>query len=311
MSPSGQLVFSALSITINLWSLPVLANEGKASGSIEQLTRDAGTGSDACLSPDGKTMAFSSRRSGPTDIWTQDLATRKLTAAVTSPLNKFPGKITADGNGIVYGTVENQQSVVYRAATSGGSPEKLCEGCCLWDVTADDKKILTCTTLGPSRDRGAALLDLAGGGKAELLQHPKYTLGDFKLSPDDRWLAFRAGDGLRRRRLFVIPVRAGAPPVPEKDWIAITDGSAEDYSPRWSPDGNLIYFISERDGQPCIWAQRLHPSTKAPAASAFVVQDMHTATRRIWFGTGLAVGPNRVVFRLGDTRSNIWIMKLP
>ena len=34
--------------------------------------------------------------------------------------------------------------------------------------------------------------------------------------------------------------------------------------PFWSPDGNLLYFLSSRDGFLCLWAQWLDPSTKHP-----------------------------------------------
>jgi Tol biopolymer transport system component len=67
-----------------------------------------------------------------------------------------------------------------------------------------------------------------------------------------------------RSRIFVVPFR-GAGPVPEADWTAITDGRWDD-KPTWSPDGNLLYMVSERDGFRCIWAQRLHPATKRPLA---------------------------------------------
>jgi len=58
----------------------------------------------------------------------------------------------------------------------------------------------------------------------------------------------------------------------------------------WSPDGNLLYFISERDGFVCLWAQRLDPATKHPQGAAFPIRHFHTPgdrsqpseTRRSW-----------------------------
>ena len=47
--------------------------------------------------------------------------------------------------------------------------------------------------------------------------------------------------------------------------LTIGNGStvAEDGdAPAWSPDANLLYFWSSRDGSPCLWAQRLDPLTK-------------------------------------------------
>jgi hypothetical protein len=48
------------------------------------------------------------------------------------------------------------------------------------------------------------------------------------------------------------PFRDGVAPE-EKEWIGVTDGSTLDVEPRWSPDGSLIYFLSDRDQSRCIW----------------------------------------------------------
>jgi Tol biopolymer transport system component len=49
---------------------------------------------------------------------------------------------------------------------------------------------------------------------------------------------------------------AGKGSIPESAWIDIGVLGL------WSPDGKLIYDISNRDGYPCIWAQRLDAATK-------------------------------------------------
>ena len=42
-----------------------------------------------------------------------------------------------------------------------------------------------------------------------------------------------------------------------------------DLCPIWSPDGNLLYFLSERDGFRCIWGQKLDPASKRPLGAPF------------------------------------------
>ena len=74
---------------------------------------------------------------------------------------------------------------------------------------------------------------------------------------------------------MVAPFR-GAAEIPESQWIPV-NGSAYDRQPRWSPDGNLIYFHSNRDGFQCLWWQRLDPVTKRPAGAAFNVYHIHSA----------------------------------
>jgi hypothetical protein len=77
----------------------------------------------------------------------------------------------------------------------------------------------------------------------------------------------------------------------------------------WSPDGNLLYVASSRDGHDCIWARRLHPVTKRPVGEPFAVFHSHSA--RLAFSnqieTTLAVGNNKLVFGMGERTGNIWM----
>ena len=118
-------------------------------------------------------------------------------------------------------------------------------------------------------------------------------------------------------QVFVVPVD-GALPVPRERWIAVTDGSSEEMEPAWSPNGELLYFLSDRDGFRCIWARRLHGAGKQPAGDAFAVRHFHRARRslRRLTGTtgliGLSVAPGRMVFSFGELTGNIWLEeKLP
>ncbi len=67
--------------------------------------------------------------------------------------------------------------------------------------------------------------------------------------------------------------------IPESEWIPLTEGVWDD-KPRWSPDGNLLYFLSERDGFRRIWAQHLDV-LKHPAGPAFPVFHAHDARRSL------------------------------
>jgi hypothetical protein len=57
--------------------------------------------------------------------------------------------------------------------------------------------------------------------------------------------------------------------------VAVTDGEFSDDKPRFSPDGNLLYFTSNRDGFFCLWAQRLGSTTKRPRGLPFTIKHFH------------------------------------
>jgi hypothetical protein len=98
----------------------------------------------------------------------------------------------------------------------------------------------------------------------------------------------------------------------EADWIPVTSGSNIDAYVSWSPDGSLLYFLSDRDGFRCIWAQPLNPISKRPVGKAFAVQHFHRARQslmRLDRGDviGVSVARGKLVFALGELSGNVWL----
>jgi WD40-like Beta Propeller Repeat len=63
-------------------------------------------------------------------------------------------------------------------------------------------------------------------------------------SPNGRWIVFEATKEQSRGTesvIYVVPVASGP-------WIHVTEGTHSGDKPRWSPDGNMIYSVSERAG---------------------------------------------------------------
>ena len=101
--------------------------------------------------------------------------------------------------------------------------------------------------------------------------------------------------------------------MPESECVGITDCRLDD-KPRWSPDGNVLYFVSEQDGFRCIWALRLDPATKRPLGAAFPIFHAHEARRSLmnigWGELQISVARDKIVFNLSERTGNIWTMKL-
>jgi Tol biopolymer transport system component len=312
ISPAGVLLYCATNINFDMWSLPLDVDEAKVTGKPEQLTRNGGFGRESFLTPDGTKLAYERQLDDPgdTEIWVYDLETRKAATVVTGPVHPHLNKITAKGESLVYSRFENQRNTVYRVATGGATPQKLCEDCCLFDLSSEETRILSCLGSGPYAKRPVGWLDLASGTQVPLMAAGTFSRSDFKLSPDDKWIAFgKETSGEERAQLCVAPVRPGKL-VTAQDWIPITDGKFVDTRPRWSPNGKLLYFISERDGDPCVWARRFDPVGGRAVGEAFGVYHFHTPSLRISF-SAMSFGKDRVVFPIADTRSNIWMLKLP
>ena len=102
------------------------------------------------------------------------------------------------------------------------------------------------------------LIGLATGASAQQ-KHPitfeeMFTMGrvaDPQVSPDGRWLAYVVTEyNIDANRgnsdVWLVPVDGG-------EARQLTTSAAADFSPRWSPDGRKLAFVSTRSGAAQIW----------------------------------------------------------
>ena len=170
----------------------------------------------------------------------------------------------------------------------------------------------------PAQSEDLTYYDVERKARVTVAQRPgDSVLTDGRFSPDSKWMAFHARTKQTTAQVFVVPID-GVLPVPRQQWIAVTDGDSEEMEPAWSPNGELLYFLSDRDGFRCIWARRLNVAGKQPAGAAFAVRHFHRARRSLRRMTsttgliGLSVAPGRMVFSFGELTGNIWLEeKLP
>jgi dipeptidyl aminopeptidase/acylaminoacyl peptidase len=76
-------------------------------------------------------------------------------------------------------------------------------------------------------------------------------VSDPQISPDGRWVAYTVSEtdkaaNKRNTQIYLISVQGGTPKT-------LTNGPASCSSPRWSPDGGKLAFVSGRDGSPQVW----------------------------------------------------------
>jgi hypothetical protein len=106
----------------------------------------------------------------------------------------------------------------------------------------------------------------------------------------------------------------GARLYSEAEWIPVSDGKTMDREPRWSPNGNVLYFLSTRDGNNCIWAQRLDKATKRPTGEPIAILHLHSARLSLNIADtgliGLSVTAERVIFSMRERTGNIWMTRV-
>ncbi len=318
--PDGalRLVFASSSGNPELWSLPADVNQGKVSGEMRRLTSNATADMSPTVSRDGKLIGFMSDRPSR-DLWVKDLDTGTETAVATGPLAELAPLVSPDGSRVAYYVFDPQETpgfTVYTVSVRGGVPKKLGEPCDgpFYYVSADETKMIF--RKGLSRERQHLVMrNLASGEETTVAKHSKYNLTAARVSADERWIVFQTVIGPTQRQILVAPLRNWEAP-PENEWIPITDGSGLDRNAVWSPEGSLLYFLSERDGFRCFWGQRLDAATKRPVGPAFEVQPFHQARRSLMsfqevFWIGPSVARDKIVFSMPEYTGNIWMAKLP
>jgi Tol biopolymer transport system component/predicted Ser/Thr protein kinase len=312
-SRQRTVAFTAGGGNPSIWSLPAAGNEGKVKGAMQLVVASAASSTLPSLTRDGGRMAFVSNRAGGLDIWIRDMAAGKESPLTSTPsVEESMPAISPDGSHVAYSVFEKTEIPTYVIPTGGGAAVRIgARGAVLQGWTPDSRKLIHRKALGGQSY--LVTIDPGSGAETLLARHPQLGVTGPRFSRDGRWLALQTVVSPSKRQLFIAPLRDGAA-ADFKEWTAVTDGSGLDRNSASSPDGNLLYFLSERDGWRCFWAQKLDPASKRPVGAAFAVQHFHQARRSLLSFTevadiGLVVAEDRILFSMPELTGNIWLAR--
>jgi tricorn protease len=188
-------------------------------GDAERLTANPSTHTSPRWSPDGEQIAFSSSRTGQNDIYVLPLRGEAVRRITFHDIASVVEAWSADGEQIYFSSARDQQgNAIYRVAATGGTPIP-------W------------------------------------ISQPYETINSLAVSPDGRTLAFNISRDRWWRRgpnpyggaeIWTVGNTAGA-----DDYRKVSDYAGMNRWPLWAPDGQGLYFVSDRDGMENIWYQPL------------------------------------------------------
>ena len=312
VSPSltsrSQLIFASLNESSYIGSLP-LRSDGRAAGEVEALT-DTGSEWGPSISADGRFLAFTGRSRNHLEVVrARDLRTKKERTFAEHAIHP---QVSADGSMIAYSKQlpDGRKEVI---SFDGESPRVIANSAgYIYDWSHDKRRLLG---IKLPYDGNIYSFDAQTGKETLFLSKPGFELYQAKFAPDDRSVLVEALQPGPKpvSKLFWAPIKAGTP-VPASGWIAVTAGDNWDDKPRWAPDGKLIYFISDRDGYRCLWAQRVNAGSGHLEGAPFNVHHFH-GIRRSPLGVGLwhleiDVATDKIVVGLADWVGNIWSKEL-
>jgi eukaryotic-like serine/threonine-protein kinase len=310
----GGLVFASMVQKTNIFGLPLDADRGSVTGAPKSITNNLGENMIQAISADGRRIAFMSSRPKAVgfsiEVWAADLAAGSVHALVTGDRAKGMLSIRPDGSSVTWRETYGSVRQIFTIPFEGGVSSRLCDGCTGVVVWSPDGT----RALYPSATAPDTLLlrEIGTGKESVYLRGGNRELRPSAISRDGRWLVFAAVnlDNRADYATYVAPFRPETPPA-EAEWVKVL--SAEEGYPaaRWSPDGNLLYFFSKRDGHECLWALRLDPRTKRPAGEPLGVRHFHSPALELNPGSIFvvpAIAPERAVVTLSENSSSLWLL---
>ena len=309
VSSTGLVSYSRFHWIVNLWSVGLDGASGRADGPPTRLTSGAEPKVGFSLSRDGSRLAFSSYSGSPkarrSEIRLRAMDTGRETVPVEGPtrlLNSLP-RLSRDGSRMAWvDQVEGKVASLW--GVPGEAGREICRGCSVASFTRDGSRVLV-----RQAGKRVSLVSLDGGGETLLFDVAAGAIVDADLSPDDRWVALHLG---RPDRTAEIVVRAAEGTGSREIPVAKADSWLG--APRWSEDGRFLYYLSQRDGNLCVWAQALDAATKEPAGEPFAVVHAHGDPLRLNGPRGffsLSVGRGRLVLNAVEGRGDVYLLDLP
>jgi TolB protein len=250
-----------------------------------QLTDGAGYDYQPDWSPDGKSVVYVSYQRDAMELWLLDLATGKSFQLTSGGSVNVEPRWSPDGKKIVWvSTQYNRRFHVFMADVKNGVLENMVR------LTGETKSSLPRYYYSPydmeinpvwTRD-GEGILFVSNRGhihgtggfwlmKAEPGAEPReihYEETSWKarpdFSPDGSRMIYSSYLGRQWQNLWLMPAKGG-------DTFPISYGDWDETNVRWSPDGKLLAYISNKDGDTQIWTRTIPGGTS---------KCIHTGSRR-------------------------------
>ena len=320
LSPSGEkLAFTGQTQLVKAWMFPFDATHGQVTGPGGALTSTGKEAWGASLSRDGKKFVFSGKRAGRWELWEKSLVDGREAPIFTDDAYfRDEGLWSPDGARLAYERSKTATGEIQVAIWSSESrtEEPLTESSNRYDYTNDwspDGEWLLVSrenkeTGNPEIWKIPVAGVLAKREPQKIISDLGFNVWQGRFSPDGRWIVFEAvrnQDTRIESTIYVVAVDGG-------QWVRITDGKHWDDKPRWSPDGRVIYFLSERSGLFNVWGVHFDPGKGSPVGEPVPVTAFDNPNLMVPKSieqVGLALTQDRLVVTVTQASGSIWVLE--
>ncbi|HEX7830431.1 MAG TPA: protein kinase [Thermoanaerobaculia bacterium] len=262
---AGAIMLAALAFFAGWFLRSRIEASTRPSYRFTQLTHQAGIEISPSISPDGESFVFVSGG----DIFLQRIngrnainLTKRCAQADSQPA------FSPDGSMIAYRSECDGGGIFVMGAT--GEAARRITGSCFNPSWSPDGKRLVCgtesITFTPTSRGQLSELWIIGveTGQRQLLLQRDGVQPSW--SPNGNRIAYwgMAGESAQRDIWTIDP----SAKEPEKSIVRITDDSAVDWNPAWTPDGQHLYFASDRGGTMNLWRVKVNEKTGKTSGEA-------------------------------------------
>ncbi len=257
----------------------------------------SGRDSSPAISPDGRTVAFSSNRDGQPRIWL-----KQVTGEAEAPLTMGPDdlpRFSPDGTQILFVRPDGERTSLFRAAVLGGEARRLIENATEGDWSPDGSRVafLRIASRDGKTVTSIGIASADGTGVREVASEPGKLRGP-RWSPDGKRLVAVFGSGslaaAAHQCAVIVDVESG-----KKTVVNAPDARRTLSSAAWTADGDIVYL------------QATSVAAAAGSPGNLVIQDAENGEIRsqLWSPSAALVldvlADGRVVFDTRSPRQNL------
>jgi Tol biopolymer transport system component/DNA-binding winged helix-turn-helix (wHTH) protein len=314
LSPDGtRIAFTSETVHTAAWLFPFDAASGRLTGNGQVLPTPGSTTTAHAISKDGSNVVLETERNGRLELWVQSLSDPRLPPVLAADQGPLTPQWSPDGKQLAYARdgPRSNESQVSIWSLDTHTERLLTAPSAIWklpyDWSPDGRELLIARgTENNSRMEiwSVPISDWREDRERKIAGESGYDLWQPHFSPDKRWIVFegvKAGDSA----LYVIPAEGGR-------WIQIPPLGHWDDKPQWSPDGKIIYYVSETHGFFNVWGIHFDPSRGTPIGKPFRVTRFESPNLMIPTyipPVGLSIAKHELSINLAEASGSIWMLE--
>jgi eukaryotic-like serine/threonine-protein kinase len=303
LADDGAISFEQLTGALHVWRIANASNPKIAE--VTKVTEDAAVDISPNISPNGHWLTFSRGFGNRRDIWIKEMPSGAESLLLSSQMDKFSPVVDDSGETVAFEGRDEDGASVF-TLTRGQPVKKLCAGCSNPTGWFDGDRAVLYRDGLPSKIK---MVDPRTREAKIVLQAEGLSLNDASWSPENQYLLFTVSRDGNRKQVFAVLFPKSAQSA-TGEWIPITSESEFSDRPRWSGDGNTVFYLSTRDGFSCVWGQHFDIKSGRPTSKPFAVMHYHnprfSPARVASRSFNLSVSGDSIYLNVGETNSSIW-----